>query len=397
MTYNDLYTINLTVNNVKIELEPQTYSFSTVENINELYSTASISFNDDSGLIQEYLGTALGSTIELEFGDKNNLNKAKYQINFDSLDQVKEQGYLTGSVNLFLIHNYFFQQKIISKAYQNKISKIIRDLTNLYFSQVDIDDTGNKNIWYQPLISDAKFITDILLPHAYSYNANMTPFYSFITSDDVYHFKNIQSMLDKGKVATIEYRVITGASDDKNYKGIKNKTTYIKRWRNQYKNIWKIQNRNLYAISRKDGSLIEDEDLITDYPSQNNLKLPIMSKNSNKTSWFYSYRSESVTGKKENSLGLRISSQKDGMFIDEFLLIQPFNPKLHAGQTIQLNIYIMSDNNTSKISNNFSGKYIIIECEHIWDGEASSAYTKLIIGRKYISVANAYLLKGQLI
>jgi len=397
MTYNDLYTINLSVNDTKIELEPQTYSFSTVENINELYSTASISFNDDTGFIQEYLGTVLGSVIELEFGDKDNLNKSKYRINFDSLDKAEAQGFLTGAVDLFLIHDYFFQQKIISKAYKNRISKIIRNLTDSYFSQVDIDDTGNEDIWYQPLMSDAKFITDILLPHAYSYNANMTPFYSFITSDNKYHFRNMKSMSDEGKTATIEYRVITGSSDNNSNKGAENKTTSIKRWRNQYKNIWKIQNRNLYSIDEDDGSLIEDEDFITDYPSQNNLKLPVMSENSNKTSWYDNYRSESETGKKENQLGLQVSSQKDGMFVDEFLLIQPFNPKLHAGKSIQLNIYIMSDNNTSKISNNFSGKYIIIECEHIWDGEASSAYTKLIIGRKYISVANAYLMKGQLI
>ena len=62
----------------------------------------------------------------------------------------------------------------------------------------------------------------------------------------------------------------------------------------------------------------------------------------------------------------------------------------------KLNIYIV-DGSGTKLSTNFSGKYVVIECEHIWDGENSRAHTKLIVGRKYISVANSYLMKGKLL
>jgi len=398
MIYDDLYTVSLSVNGTKIELEPQAYSFSTTENINSLYSTASILFYDGTGIIQEYLGTTPGASIEIGFGNKDILNIGKFKINFDALNESDTPGFLTGNIDLFLIHETFFNQQIVSKAYQNRISKVIESIIGKYnFSQIDIDSTGNEDIWYQPLITDAKFIQEILLPHAYSYDASKTPFYSFITSDNVYHFRNMKSMLDEGKVTTIEYKAISGGSEEEEERSEGDKTTSLKRWRNQYKNLWKIQNRKLFSISREDGSLVEEDDSITDYPAQNNLKLPLINENSQYVnSWFDSILTETETGKKENQIGLQTSSQKDGMLIDEFLLIQPFNPLLHAGKAIQLNIYTM-DKNGSKLSTNFSGKYIIIECEHIWDGETTRGYTKLIVGRKYIAIPNSYLVKELLL
>lgn len=397
MVYEDLYIINLMINETRLEIEPQSYSFSTTENINSLYSTASITFEDNTGLLQEYLGTVPGVPIEIEFGNKDHLNKTKFKINFDALDEPSSPGFITGKVDFFLIHESFFQQQIVSKAYKNRISKIVEKIMGNYnFSKIDIDDTGNEDTWYQPLITDAKFIQERLLPHAYSYNASLSPFYSYITSDNEYHFRNMKSMLDEGKLITIEYKNISGDSEEEKDRSAENKTSSMKRWRTQYKNIWKIQDRSLFSIDRETGDLTEDEDSITQYPAQNNLKLPVMSKKAGFNSWHDDYMSESETGKVENQLGLRISSNKPGMLIDEFLLIQPFNPILHAGKAIQLNVYTMN-NEGSQISNNFSGPYIIVECEHVWDGESSRAYTKLIIGRKYISVANSYLVKEQLI
>jgi len=395
-TYENLYIINLSMNGTKIEIEPQGYSFSTTENIKSLYSTASISFEDTTGLIQEYLGTVPGTPIEIEFGNKDHTNKAIYVVNFDSLNEAESPGYITGKVDLFLIHENFFEHKIISKAYNNRISRIVRQLMGKYnFSKVDIDDTGNEDIWYQPLITDAKFIQERLLPHAYSYNASLSPFYSYITSNNEYHFRNMKSMYEEGKILTIEYKVISGDSDNDEDRSAENKVTSIKRWRNAYKNIWKIQNRSLFSIDTETGNLIEDNDSMIQYPAENNLKMPVIGNSTTPNSWHDDGTSETETGKKENKIGLRTSSNKDGMLIDEFLLLQPFNPILHAGKVIQLNVYTINREG-SQLSNSFSGIYVVVECEHIWDGENSRAYTKLIVGRKYLSVSNSYLVKEQL-
>jgi hypothetical protein len=45
-------------------------------------------------------------------------------------------------------------------------------------------------------------------------------------------------MLVEGNAATIDYKSISGDSDEN--KGSENKTSSLKRWRNSYKNIWKI-------------------------------------------------------------------------------------------------------------------------------------------------------------
>jgi hypothetical protein len=68
---------------------------------------------------------------------------------------------------------------------------------------------------------------------------------------------------------------------------------------------------------------------------------------------------------------------------------------MQAGKNIQLNIYT-PESDGEKLSKHYSGKYLIERCEHIWDREQLRGYTSLIVGKKYVSLPSAYLLKADL-
>ncbi len=391
-TLFDYYIINLFINETEVDVATSEYSFSLSDSIYQLYPSAFFTIHDFSGVYQELLAFVEGNKFTVEFGDKDSTNKSNYIISSNHLVEIETSGKLGGTVEVPLIHEYFNEQQIKNKGYKNRISFIIKDLVDSYdFKDTDIDDTGNEDYWLQTLQTDAHFIQNTLLPNSFSRNATKTPFFCFITTDNIFHFRNIQSIMDEGNAATIEYKQHSGDTQKgPSYKGIVQSTT---RWSEKIKNHWKLRKRNLFKIDRNNGTLVEEEDSIKDYPQRNPWNVPILNNLDNITGYENFLFNESTTGKQENIKGQKINTMRDSMFLEHFFLVVPLDPQLHSGKTIQLNTYMI---NGDKPSTNFAGKYIIEDCEHVWDGKNSTAFTKLIVGRKYLQVPKNYVLKGAL-
>lgn len=396
--YLDYYTINLSVDDKIIDFDPDTYSFSLHDSIYNLYSSCIFEIEDVAGFLQEGLALAPGAKYKLEYGNKDIINSSEFVIDNDNLEDVKEPGYLDGRVSLRLKHAWWYDQVIRSKGYQDRISQIVRDIANTYnFTELNINDTGNEDTWIQPLITDAKFITEMLLPNAFSRNANNTPFYCFIDVGNVFNFRNMDSMLNEEQVAEINYTIDkTNLVGNDNIPAPNKTTTSIRRWSKNSSNWWPLTSRRIFKIDRTDGTLSEEEDAITEYPAQNNLYMPILRPQEN---GFHSYKnvqfSEYSTGRKENVQGWQLNSVKDGMFVDEFLLIIPLNPALKSGKIIQFNVFTV-ESRGQKLSKRFSGRYLIEDCEHIWNGEERRGFSKIVIGRKYVALPSSYNLRSKL-
>jgi len=122
------------------------------------------------------------------------------------------------------------------------------------------------------------------------------------------------------------------------------------------------------------------------------LKLPVIDITEKDTGYFDEFFDSDTN---DNILGERIHKQRGSTFIDRFILLQSYNPRIHAGTAIKLNIYTMSKDG-DQLSTTYAGLYVVEENEAVWDGESNKAYTKLIIGRKYFNVPNSKFLKGKL-
>jgi len=392
MIVDEYFTINTTFNGQSIDLAPQEFSFSMADTIYNLYNYGLFELNDTTGLLQEYFGTIEGAEFELGYGTKELINTSKYVLKKDELSDIKVPGFLSGSVNIQIVNAWYGKQKIKSKAYQSTIATIISKLVqNQGFSSIDIENTGNYDYWYQMMMTDAKFIQEILLPNVYSSSAE-SPFYAYITSDNIFHLKSLKSMFNTNIVATIEYKASTELNTNK-----LNLTTSIKKFNQSSDEHRALLKRDIYQINRSDGTLSIDDDDIISYPPKGSKSIPIMNFIDEATGYVDLGFNESDSGRDENLKGQKINSTKKSAIINRFLIMLPLNPKLKSGNLIQFNVYV-SEGDGTKLSRHYSGKYVIENSEHIWNHETHEGYTKIIIGRKYTGIIpDSYLLKSKLI
>ena len=156
--------------------------------------------------------------------------------------------------------------------------------------------------------------------------------------------------------------------------------------------------RDICKIDKNNGNLIEQDSKITDFPSDLDKVLPIYSTNDLYTGHIDLDYNEDTTGLKESNKGQVIYSARDTIFLERMNLTLPLNPKLYSGASIDLNVYMVTKEiKTQTKSKNFSGRYVIERCTHVWDGKNQRGYTKIVIGRKYLNLSSGYLLKEKLI
>ena len=341
MVIDDYYTINIAFNGKKIELAPQEFSFSMADNIYSIYNYGFLELNDVTGLLQEYFGTTEGAEVELGYGTKEIINTCKFAIKKDDLSNIKIPGLLSGSVDMKLVNAWYNKQQVRSKAYQNTVASIIsRMIQNQGFSSLDIESTGNYDYWYQMMITDADFIQEVLLPNTYASRAE-TPFYAYITNDNVFHLKSLDAMFKTSISETIEYKVPTEAKAAINY------TVSIRRMHQSGDEHKALLKRDIFKIDRSDGTLITDDDSIESYPPKGSKTIPIMNFVGEATGYLDLGFNESDTGSDENLKGQKINSTKISAIIDRFLVIQPLNPKLKSGNLVQFNVYLSKGDGTT--------------------------------------------------
>ena len=172
----------------------------------------------------------------------------------------------------------------------------------------------------------------------------------------------------------------------------------IRRWRDGSNLHKPLRHRAIFRISFEDGTLIEEEDFIYQYPTIPKNSVPIVGNINLTTGYEFLEYSQSNIGRQENLLGRTNNTTIKGTFIEEFMSIIPFNPILTSGKKIDLEIYsITKSGENNKLSKSFSGSYIIEECEHVWDGVGKSGYTRLLLGRKFINLPSTYQIRSKFI
>jgi hypothetical protein len=393
MTIDNFFIIEIKVDGMSIFGSEKLFSFSLKESIYKIYTSGMLSIKDLTALIQESFLLVEGSIIEVEYGLVNKVtNKCKYVVTKELLDKVTHIGNLVGELELELEHEWLVKQTIRSAAYRNRIDLIVQSLVSQYAfanNDIDINSTGNEDTHYQPLLNDADFISKKLVPIAFSNNSENTPFYAFTTSDNVFHFRNAQSMMNNNPVA--EYTYKKESFENTQSIDIEKMVLTLKRWKEGIGYYLKDSYYTVYKQSRKTGELIEEQRSIFSAGTNNeNEGVPLVFGGTTKQAYLDQNYEQVVNdvplvGLQETQKGHNNFLRRGSAFVDRFMCIVPFNPKLHAGSTIKLNIYVRKPNGES-LSVAYSGKYLIEELEQVWNGDERKGYSIMKIGRKYTTI-----------
>ena len=384
---NAFYRANISIklNGVESQLSPMSFSVTEFDSIYQLYPKAKIIVSDYEGIMNEYLGFVNGTSIEVTFGENEDLaKKCTFVVAKNAVPQQKTSSNgIGGDFEIELIHEYYAKQKKSSKAYESNISSIVNDLVKKYnFDKIDIESTLNNGIWYQPFVTDSEFIINYMLPLAYSSTSRNTPFYAFIDSNNAFHFKSFNSMYNSTPLKKLTYG--TQGIDIVANNEVLSSVNFSQLELSKIKPFYSYD----YFKYDKDGKFDEKKDKLTKYlntqgkyPTINDIDEPMSIMSLYDDDIFM----EDTTN---NNKGIVINIHNEVILPDKIIINTVLNKSLVCGNTINISLPDVKSNASSEESLRNSGNYLIESSYHIWDG--SKAKTTLVCSKQNIQISDNY-------
>lgn len=384
-------TISLKLNDNDSELSPMSFAVQEFDSIYQLYPKVKLNVSDYEGVLNEYLAFVDGTKVEISFGESDDsLKKCSFVVAKNAVPQQKTSSNGTGGdFEVELIHEYFIKQYKKSKAYQNNISDIIKSLVNEYeFDSIDIESTLNSGMWYQPYVNDAEFIMNYLSPFAFSNSSENTPFFTFIDSNNNFHFKSFNMMFNGKAIHELTYdteNVIANPYGLSSVNFSQLELSKLRPWLN-----------TSYYNYDNNGNYVYDNDKLMDYMKTTKGKFPIIGNSDNPTNIIslYDYDIEQ-DDTENNNKGYKINLHKESILPDKIIINTVLNKNLVCGNIITINLPSVESNQTDEKSLRNSGNYLIESSYHIWDGH--NARTMLICSKQNINITNEYRIKELLL
>ena len=378
-------TISLKVNGNDSGLSPMSFSVIEFDSIYQFYPKVKFIVSDYEGVANEYLAFVDGTELEITFGESDDtVKKCKFVVAKDAVPQQKTSSNgIGGDFEIELIHDYFMKQYKKSNAYQSNISDIISDIVSKYqFDSVDIEDTLNSGYWYQPFVNDSEFIINYLLPFAFSNSAQNTPFYAFIDSNNVFHFKSFNSMFNSTPLKEITYG--TYGIDIVANGNIFYSVNFSQLELSKIKPYFNCR----YYNYDEDGNISLENDSLLKYTKSQG-KYPIIGSSTNPTEIISLYDNDiKQDDTKNNNKGFAINLHKDVVLPDKITINTHLDKTLVCGNTITVNMPNVTSNSSDALSLRNTSTYLIESSYHIWDSK--NARTMLVCSKQNVNLTEQY-------
>lgn len=391
MTFKD-YNIELTLDGKILGINPSTYSFSISDSIYNVLPELKLGFKDFGGYMNEFLTFIEGSIAGITLGYNKNQLTSNYMITGNSIQSFEGGDIFNPVTTINGIHEWYNYQEIISKAYNDRISNIIRTLANKYplFKKKIINDTGNAGKWYQPLINDLQFIETILLPNSFSYNSKNTPFYCFVDTNNEFNFRNWNAMYQNIPDITLKFQT-------SNINKLSKETIMTFSYVSDTAASREALSRKVFYFNSLTGEIVEKNDKIQDYPNTGK-KIPIKYKNQDYDFSYamFGYVDNTDTFEKERQLGRQIYSMRNSIPMQKIFVTTRLNPDLRAGKVVNFKVEMKDTQDQIFESNYFSGKYLIESSNHSWNPVSQECNTQLQLSKRDVTVPFNYTNKTKL-
>ena len=378
-------TISLKVNGNDSGLSPMSFSVIEFDSIYQFYPKVKFIVSDYEGVANEYLAFVDGTEVEITFGESDDsVKKCKFVVAKNAVPQQKTSSNgIGGDFEIELIHDYFMKQYKKSDAYQSNISDIVSEIASKYqFDSIDVEQTLNSGYWYQPFVNDSEFIINYLLPFAFSNSAQNTPFYAFIDSNNVFHFKSFNSMFNSTPLKEITYG--TYGIDIVANGNIFYSVNFSQLELSKIKPYFNCR----YYNYNEDGNISLENDSLLKYTKSQG-KYPIIGSSTNPTEIISLYDNDiKQDDTKNNNKGFAINLHKDVVLPDKITINTHLDKTLVCGNTITVNMPNVTSNSSDTLSLRNTGIYLIESSYHIWDSK--NARTMLICSKQNVNLTEQY-------
>lgn len=361
-------SLNLQVEDNDSGIPASALSVVLFDSIHNIYPTAKLYFNDNTGVYHEYMGFVNGTKITISFGlNTESWKTCPYTIVKNAEPAQTSQNGLGGSTEISLIHEFYAKQAKTSAGFNSNISDIISDLMSKYnFDSTDIDSTSNSGLWYQPYLTDVEFIKNILMPYAYSTASEDSPFYCFVTSNNEFLFKSYKKLMTQNPVKEYIYRSLgadNSLTDDSILTAVPVQSSVM--------DIRPFYNRMGYYWNENGEFTKEDNNFVLkDFPKGAVDPIPIKADLDLVTGILPELDDDiKLDDNKNNRFGQKINPVVKAISPEKMIISVRLNRELCAGKIIKLNFPTTENNVSSEMSLRSSGNYLIESCYHKWTGK----------------------------
>jgi len=370
------YDIGLFINDATISPDPTLISFTISDNIYKLFPLLNLSISDDTGLFLEGGIFTQGISLKLNYGISSTSELLDVDFKASRKDVISSSTGipgLNGNLSIKGLHNSFFNNR-------ESPHLAIKDLTvaealKKVFSfekNIKIEDTKGKIEAYA--VNDPyQFVQDILLPQAT--NGKVRPYAFFRNLLNELHFESISLLEANDESEKLAFGSLSEDEDDTN------NTIFsflpfeegLQETLPSFSVIGRFLKNDL-SLGSVEKSVATDA----------NNKIPVITDTRIHNGHYFNRQFNPNVSYDQINNGLFANAMKSSYFISKALCALPFHPNLVAGKTVSLSVSLTGSDQKTELSETYSGKWLIEQSSHTWNGIQKKGQTTLILCRSSV-------------
>ena len=380
-------SFSITTGSQEIRLNLKSFNISVSDSIYSLAPRLVMTTEDVSGIGLESRLNVLGQNIAFK------MISGGQEINFPMTCAVYEtpkadsMNGLSGTFRIEFRHTAEFSGKE-SSGYENRSPSEVFEAAMAQMNNEFNSLTGNSmrlpvlntvktsRCTSYPLILNPNYtlkdlVDKILLPLANDGSAATSPYYGYISIENVAMFESLKDMMDKAPSCTI---VFGHPLDDRENATV---ALSLNNFSQDYSRVYGFIDQSLSYLD-------ENHEVRSQDISLSNVVTPLaLMKNSSRTNLVHPSDFYDTTDPVKEA-GINMFKNRKGLLFEKLVVLVFMDLSLCAGKTVDLDVYLNTAD--SEKSENYSGRYVIESSEHLWDAGSMTGYTRLILGRMSMQI-----------
>jgi hypothetical protein len=360
-------------------------SFTLSDNIYSIFPILKLDCVDNSGLFQENGNFTQGVQLNIKFGVASVMDMLDVEFRSACRDNIKSLSGtpgLNGSLRVKGIHESFFRNRKAPNIALKEMT-VSDSVKKLFSAEMKLKVEATKGKIETYVFDDPyQFTKNILLPQAT--NGKIRPYVFFRNLLNELHFESIET-LEKG--APTEKLTFGEVAEDNANNTINSFLPYNESLAETLVNFHaesKILKNDL-MFEKKDQSVATDA----------RDKIPvIVDTRIHHARYFHRQFNPKVEYEQLNK-AFWADAMRAGFFVDKALVILPLHPNLAAGKVVEIAVSILDHEEKSELSETFSGKWLIEQSHHTWDGALKQGLTQLNICRSSMKPSRDSIIMDQ--
>jgi len=380
------YDIGLYINGAEQTPDPYIISFTIKDSIYTVFPSVELFFPDESGYLLEVGVFTQGMPFNIKYGvtSLSKMLSVNFNVSCADVIQTLVGGGFNGRIAVKGLHNSFFSKRVAPNLALKKatVSEAVKKL----FSSEDnlIVENTKGNVEAYAIDDPYRFAREVLLPQAT--NSKVKPYLFFRNLENELHFESIDLLENSKEIKKLFYGTLTDDSVEESdaYNMLFSFfpfTEKLDRTLTNFSANGKLLNKDL-SFEKVDKSIATNADN----------KIPVIQSNRIYNEQYLNRQFNPAVNYDQINNGLLADAMRSSFFVNKAMCNLSFHPDLVAGRTVELLVSLEGTDQNMQVSQNYSGKWLIEQSRHTWDGSQKKGFTNLILCRSSIKPPSDSLL-----